>query len=218
MKIEKEILKDSRNVIKKKNYGNCVYQIEFIQDIIYHITIFGKQFDKRRISKKTDCLIFADLDIAEWYAKNVSKPAKMPYDIPIYAVHLIGDDIISKYGHFVIKAQKSNIIRRNDWLDFMIKPFKRHLYGDDIMVESALSYLIERKYTSETCIKYVLEKCDNFDSDCIVSSYDVVAMENIPIDKIKASNKELEELRAIADRFHEDQMAYAKLTKKLLSK
>ncbi|WQJ53559.1 MAG: hypothetical protein [Wendovervirus sonii] len=217
--VNKQLVKSTRDIIEKRHYGKTVYHVVFKYVYLYQITICGKVFEKYTNKVKNEQIIFAFAKDAEWYAKNCVKPSKVHYEPFGHTIYLAGDDKFSKYGYFNMTGWDSFKPVENMHLEFCINFNYRHIYGSAISLDS--SFLAYNRKNADYYINLVLSHCNNFESENIIKSFDVITLETLPIDKLNelnASSKEIEELKKITEQFHKDQLAYAELTKKLLEK
>jgi len=209
LNFKQTVISDQREIEKKLGRGNIGYVVRYITTIRKDAYMFNTCIYSREFTRKAESDIkFLDKNLAGIYAKMTKKADTVEYDED-YVHMYISDNPYEKYGYYRLSYLLSD---SQPSVYFVFRSKYRDKFGDDIYLgdlEDFLKNLEKRKNRVKGHI--------NLDDGCkVIEKFDVITMESIPYDELKASSEEMEELKRLITQYREDMQKYQDFLQKLL--
>lgn len=216
MKLHKTTkISDTRAIEEIVHNGDLRYHIIYHNKIRHTIQIGDiTLFSWNTTNKDVSDILFSSAKSAEIFAQKTSKceeGAEFGY-----IIYPNGYETLQKYGYFYWEDRTMYDFMINDdnnWsatIEFRFYAGYKQQYGDYVWVQ--LYKFFSEKFDT---IKYIVDKVHLNDMSKIVKKFDVVTLETLPLDKIKASSKEIEEMNKILEEFKLAQAKYTDILEKI---
>jgi len=208
-KVEEKVVSNQREINRILENGVYQYVVTYITVIertthsFWHKNPIVEQYTQ----KKTSSIMFGRQEDAEAYAK-ISSGCDHYINCWRSSLHINGDDAYAKYGYFELHTFDSG---SSIYFNFH-KRYHNQL-SQDIYLGDFEKFCKDPVPAFES----IKERIDMIDECKTVSKFDVVTMEAIPYDDLKASSEEMEELKRLITQYREDMQKYQDFLKKLLA-